>query len=397
MCLKKRLLFFDFVTHYGGAQRSTVLLCSRLKGLYDIQIVDAYGYCKPYIADLSSFELPLHILSQRSTNVVIGNTERALLRIITILRQTPQFFMLTMKLIASIQRLQPDLIWTNSMKSFFLLSVCSFFSPAVLGFYAHGWYCRKQIPAWQRTLLKKYSDIIFAVSNPTKKAMVFWGVETNKIKVVYAAVDFDRFQNSSTSKWENPRNENITELTILVPGSILKTKGQHTVIRAVKLLKNKGINCKLSVWLAGDMGVGDTSGYIEHLKSLVRENGLEEEIKFLGWRDDMPELMRQADVVVLPSQTEGLPLVIQEAIMMKRPIITTNVGGIPDLISNGITGFLIDVDDEAALANKIYNIIESPGSIQPMVNRAYNRYISLFNRENQTNHFQVAVEKALTR
>lgn len=390
-------MFFDFITHYGGAQRSTVVLCERLKGLYDLHIVDAYGCCKPYLSDLSKTGLPVHYLMPRTVDVVIGNNGRPLMRLVRLLRQAPHLIMLTRRLNSMIYRLKPELIWTNNIKSLFFLACCSYFNRATIGLYAHGWYQKKQIPWWQRLLVRLYADRILAVSNPTKKAMTAWGVANRKIHVVYPAIDLKRLQEKAMSPLHRHKIEVNGDFTILVPGSLLATKGQHTVIHAVRLLKKKyGINRKFKIWLAGDKGVGDISGYSQHLKSLVHDHGLDEEVEFLGWRDDIEELMRRADLVVLPTHTEGLPLAIQEAIFLRVPVVTTPVGGIPDLISDGVTGHLVGVEDEEALAFRIRQVISLPNECQRMAHRAVLRYLSKFDAQSQLDAFGMAVGQRTT-
>lgn len=392
---KKKLVFFDFITHYGGAQRSTVLLCRRLKVFYDIQIIDAYGCCKPYLKDISSSALPLYVLKWGSSEVVIGQNSASPRRFLSLFRQTPQFIKLIVKLNKTINRIAPDLIWTNSTKALFCLSFCKIFNRAVVGIYARTWGLKKHVPWWQRLLIRKYADHVFAVSNSTRNAMISWGVDSRKIDVTHTSMDFNRLKGNSTRQIKPNPKKYPTDCIILLPATLLQTKGQHTVIGAVKWLKTRDSNRRYQVWLAGDTVIGDSSGYLQRLKSLVNDTGLVNEVQFLGWRDDMPDLMNCADVVVLPSHTEGMPRVIQEAIMLRRPVIATRVGGIPDLIQDGKTGFLVDIEDELALAGKIEFITENSKAVDTMVNRAYDHYTSRFNDDTQLDRFRSAVEEAL--
>ena len=82
--------------------------------------------------------------------------------------------------------------------------------------------------------------------------------------------------------------------------------------------------------------------------------------------------------------------------MLRRPVVTTGVGGIPDLIQDGKTGFLVDIEDEVALAEKIQFIAENGKAVNEMVNHAYNHYIDRFNSKLQLKRFRSIVEKALS-
>ena len=393
---KKKLVFFDFITHYGGAQRASVLLNSRLRPYYDIQIVDAYGCCHAYVSDLLSNKLPVHVLMGYSKDVVIGHSGSRLRRFISLFRQIPRLFKLLVNLNVTIKRISPDLIWTNSVKALFFLSISKKFNGLTIGFYAHTWGLKNQFVWWQRLIIKRSADIVFVVSEPTQKAMTSWGVAQNKIHVVFPAMDFHRLKKNPSSSTINHLKKNHSDFHILVPGSLLYAKGQHTVLGALNHLKHRNSARRYIAWLAGDTGIGDTSGYVQRLRTLTETYGLKDDVHFLGWRNDIPDLMCCADVIVLPSHTEGMPLVIQEAIMLKRPVIATNVGGIPDLIDDARTGFIVSVDDEITLADKIQFIAESGIDLDAMVRRAYEHYTTRFDGENQLNRFRSAIETVLS-
>ena len=388
-------MFFDFITHYGGAQRSTVQLCKRLRAHYDLQIVDAYGFCKPYLTEMIDSGLNIQVLMERESGVVIGHSEKPLLRLAKFFLQVPHFFELARRLGATISRLHPDLIWTNNTKALLLLWIIRFWKKVPVGLFARGWCCAAQISLWQRILIKKSTDVIFAISNPTKRAMIEWGADSRKLYVVHTALAVNKLMYGADSNPYRNRLGDKRDFVILVPGTLLYTKGQHIVINAVRRLKNKN-GRKIIVWFAGDTGVGDSAGYAQKLEKKVAGYGLKENVKFLGWREDMHGLMQAADVMVLPTHTEGLPRVVQEAILLKCPVISTKVGGIPDLLSNGETGFLTEVDDEVTIAEKIQYIIENTDQTRKMAERAYHHYCRKFTVKNQIKSFQTAVGDTLS-
>ena len=75
---------------------------------------------------------------------------------------------------------------------------------------------------------------------------------------------------------------------------------------------------------------------------LVKELELENKLIFTGVRDDIPDILASIDIFVLPSYTEALPYAVIEAMSAGKPVITTSVGGIPELITDGVEGFLIE-------------------------------------------------------
>ena len=387
---KTTLLFFDFITHYGGAQRSTVSLCGRLKAYYDIQILDAYGYSDAFLEDLRRCGLPTDVLMKRGRRVVIGHSEKPVLRLFNLLRQLPHLVVIAQRLKRRIREIRPDLIWTNNTKALFFLMFHRLSATTPIGLFARGWYRKEQLPWWQRILIKQTTDVIFAISNPTKTAMVGWGVDARKIVVVHSALSVARaVENEGVEKLKKKGN-----FVILVPGTLLYTKGQHTVIDAVLMLKEMGKN-NIVVWMAGDSGNGDATGYARGLKSKVLKNGLGENIRFLGWREDMHALMKAADVMVLATHTEGLPRVVQEAILLECPVISTHVGGIPDLITDGVTGLLAKADDARSLAEKLCRVIDDPDNTERMARQALMHYRTHFTRAKQIDGFRSAVERTM--
>ena len=89
------------------------------------------------------------------------------------------------------------------------------------------------------------------------------------------------------------------------------------------------------------------------LKAEAAELGIEENVKFLGLRQDVPELLQELDIFVLPSLSEGLPLSVLEAMAAGKPVVATDVGGIREAVIDEHTGFLVPAEDPQALSEKI--------------------------------------------
>jgi len=98
------------------------------------------------------------------------------------------------------------------------------------------------------------------------------------------------------------------------------------------------------------------------LERQIAELGLVDHVEFRGWiaPDEVPALMNEATIVVLPSRWEGLPSVALQAAMMARPIVATRVGGIPEVVVHRETGLLVEPEDVSALAAAIAFLLMSP-------------------------------------
>jgi len=143
---------------------------------------------------------------------------------------------------------------------------------------------------------------------------------------------------------------------ILVLANLAPHKGQETAIRAVAELKNRGM--EVACWLAGVERDREGS-YTIHLRSLISELGVEDRIQLLGYRNDTAELLQAADLFLLPSTHEGLPISILEAQATKVPVFAAPTAGIPEVVSEGETGFLIPAKDHIGYANSIQALLNN--------------------------------------
>jgi glycosyltransferase involved in cell wall biosynthesis len=94
------------------------------------------------------------------------------------------------------------------------------------------------------------------------------------------------------------------------------------------------------------------------VEKLARDLGLGANVRFLGFRNDVPQIMACADVVVLTSRREGLPQVVLEAMAAAKPVVATNVRGNRDLVSDKVNGFLVEVGDAAATAAALVALLQ---------------------------------------
>ncbi|MER3411700.1 MAG: hypothetical protein C4305_04890 [Thermoleophilia bacterium] len=96
------------------------------------------------------------------------------------------------------------------------------------------------------------------------------------------------------------------------------------------------------------------------LERLARDLGLEKVVTFLGYRDDVAEVLAALDVVVSTSSFEGSPLALLEAMAAARPIVATAVGGVPDLIEHGVHGLLVSPGDSHEVSEAVASLLEQP-------------------------------------
>jgi glycosyltransferase involved in cell wall biosynthesis len=105
-------------------------------------------------------------------------------------------------------------------------------------------------------------------------------------------------------------------------------------------------------------------------------HGLDGAVQFLGYRRDVASILGASDVVVMPSRSEGLPLVLLEALALGRPVVASRVGGVPDLVRHGDTAWLIPPDDPAPLAEGILALLRDPDQAA-LIGRAGSRSVEM--------------------
>ncbi len=395
MTAKKRLLFFDVITHYGGAQRCTSLLCERLLSRYEVKILDAYGVCERYLEAVKSGGVPYAVVLPSARHTYIGHKGNPARRLVKAACQIPEMRRLSAALAEQVRGFGPDLIWTNSPKGLFFLKLAGARRICPVVFYAHGWYRRQQVSPLGRWLIGHTTDAVFTVSAATAEAMKVWLGRPEMLHVVYNTIDAEGIYEAADRALE-PMPKGIERaFKILVPAHLLPTKGQHTAIEAAAVLKQKGIDFVL--WLAGDTGTLDTKNqYYDTLNSLVNRYGLEDHVAFLGYRSDVAALMKAADVVVLPTHSEGLPRVVLESMLLKTPVVATPAGGTTDLIIDGQTGFLVPFEDGAALAERIERLYRDNELAGRMAEAGYQRVMERFHPDVQIPLISRAIEEVIS-
>jgi glycosyltransferase involved in cell wall biosynthesis len=158
-------------------------------------------------------------------------------------------------------------------------------------------------------------------------------------------------------------------------GNINPIKGHEYLLRAIAEL-NTTVS-EVAVPIIGEK-LDSRTEYLEKLRSLRSELGLEDQVTFVGFRSDIPELLSLFDVFVLPSIAEACPIVVLEAMAMKCPVVATAVGGVPEEIPNEDYGWLVPPKDSTALAGAIQDVLDNPVEAKRRAENARGRVESTF-------------------
>ena len=163
---------------------------------------------------------------------------------------------------------------------------------------------------------------------------------------------------------------------ILCVGRTVRDKGFDLALVALASLKDQ--------FPLVQMVIAGNGGAKEQLEDQAQRLGVSDRVTFLGWvkHEDVPALMNEATFVVMPSRwEEAFGLVALEAALMGRPVIATRVGGLPEVVVDGVTGILVDKDDSEELASAISRLLKSPEEVIKMGRAARVRAEAMFNLE----------------
>jgi glycosyltransferase involved in cell wall biosynthesis len=174
-----------------------------------------------------------------------------------------------------------------------------------------------------------------------------------KIQVLNNAVDVDRFATAQGDREHLfPGTGSHSKLIAVVANMYSRVKGHTYLISAASTV------C-LDIPEAIFVLIGDGKER-PNLEQQVRQAGLEKNFLFLGSRGDVPELLACCDLFVLPSEAEAMPNALLEAMAAGLPVVGTRVGGIPEIIRNGVDGLIVPAKDPYALAEAILRILQNP-------------------------------------
>lgn len=209
------------------------------------------------------------------------------------------------------------------------------------------------------------SAFVVAVSSFGRSQLFRWAAYADwaKVQVVHCGIDPGFHAVAPRPSPAAPR--------LVCVGRLCEQKGQMLLVRAVQAVVAKGIPIHLV--LAGD---GEMRGEIE---ALIAANNLGSHISITGWinGDQVREEMLSARAMVLPSFAEGLPVVVMEAMALRRPVLTTYIAGIPELVRHGETGWLFPAGDVEALAAALEACLAAtPAQLEAMGEAGHQRVLA---------------------
>jgi glycosyltransferase involved in cell wall biosynthesis len=266
--------------------------------------------------------------------------------------------------------------------------------PPIL-FHEHGRfhpdYPRRKRILFNRIMLRK-PDRVVGVGNKVRDALIAnEGIPADRVEVIYNGIPLEAYGNG-----EGERSAVREELGLFEGDFVLAQvarldylKDHLTAVRAIARCAASGPRIKLLL-----VGEGPERAAIE---KEIAALGVHSSVRLLGLRQDVPRILAAADAGLLTSISEGIPLTVIEAMAAGLPVVSTDVGGVREVVLEGSTALLAPAGDDEALANSILKLASDPGLCRTLGTRGRERAFERFSEETMHENFARLYDEMLQR
>lgn len=294
----------------------------------------------------------------------------------------------------AIRQFQPDLVSAHSTKAGYAARLlCALLGVKPVLFTAHGWAftagrgerARKRLALAERLAARVTSKIICVSEHDRELALRFQVGKPKQLVTVHNGIDAAPFLAAHGDRIRSELGLGRAPVITFV-GRLAPPKDPLAFLQACQMLPG---NFRVLV-----VGEGELRNSV---REYVKRNGLASKLVLLGEREDVPEILAASDIFVLPSDWEGLPLTIIEAMMAGLPIAATRVGGVPELVEDGVTGYLVPPQNSHALGEAIGKLLADPALRQHMGKAGRKHAVERFSLNQMLTRTEAVYEGALAR
>src|SRR5882757_11197797 len=235
-------------------------------------------------------------------------------------------------------------------------------------------------------LLARAPHAVFAVSEQVRRHCIeIDRIDPARVQTIYNGLDI--------VDWNTPPKlaNNSGKVVVTTVGNIRRVKGHDVFIKAAAVIAQRFSGVSFSI--AGDVLEPD---YFSELQDLVGTLGLSNCFHFVGGITNLREHLSTSDIFVLPSRSEGFSNAIVEAMAASLPVVATNVGGNAEAVEDGVTGFIVPVDDPVALSAAITRLISNPSQAKAMGEAGRNLVMEKFTTEAMMSKIATCYKNLLT-
>jgi glycosyltransferase involved in cell wall biosynthesis len=374
--VRKKILHIITRLDMGGSAQNTLQTCKKLSGKYETILVHGLSY-ESRMTDLERRIIEAGVEEVRAQGVKVIPLP-SMVRSIRPLKD----FRALLSLVRLIFKEKPDIVHTHSSKAGILGRLAAkiagvpyiVHTPHGHVFYGHFGILASKIFLWVERIFSKFTDRMVALTDGERNDYIKLSVcPPQRVFKIHSGVDLEQFMQPNGNRVEKKRSLGLDQNGTVIGfvGWLLPIKGPAYLLKAMAHIWPEHPAASLVMVGKGELDVD--------LRAQALKMNANGKVKFLGWREDVHEIIPIFDLLVLPSLNEGMGRVLVEAMAAGKPVVASEVGGIPDLVKHGETGYLVRPADERALANGIKKLLNDPERARQMGQRGkeYCRQFSL--------------------
>lgn len=258
-----------------------------------------------------------------------------------------------------IKEIKPDIVYAHSSKAGALARIADWGLKNKVIYNPHGWAFnmqqstkKKEMYKWVEKISAHFCDKIVCISDAERESALREKIcKPSKLQVIYNGIDLEEIEKTtpmSRAQLGIPEDAFVVGMV----GRLSKQKAPDTFVKSAKLIKEKIPNAFFLM-----VGDGELRDQVE---SLINQYDLGSSFLITGWVDNPTAYMKIMDVGMLLSRWEGFGLVLPEYMACGVPIVATNVDAIPNIVTNGVNGMLVDKDDYHKAADAVDKLFKQP-------------------------------------
>ncbi len=254
----------------------------------------------------------------------------------------------------------------------------------------HLWFEGKKWPFKMKFMvileffLYRFFSIVVGVSEDIIKTLEEKGLSSKKLFLVKNGIFLDDYNKISGEYRRSLKKEfglSYDDICVVNVGRLTEQKSQKNLIYSAKKLKNiSNLNFKFLI-----IGEGELYGL---LKKKINDNNLSSIVKLIGFRNDIPSILKIADIFVLPSLNEGMPMALLEAAASRLPVVVTPVGDIEKIVTNEESGLVVPINNPKRLSFAIKKIAEDEFLRKKISNNIYERVANNYSSSNMYGQYR---------